>query len=251
MPRWRNSPISVREGPRRRREAATTSEHPVSAAASAFLDDWDQVRKSLAALGSSHEELDQFFSSALDQLEALWGELLQRQRAFMEQCRRVEAEGQRRGSQPDPQPAVAPEAAEPLPSAWRETAEQWERERAELEQERKVLEAELDAVRTRAAELAEIVASQQRQMAEDRAHWAEELKYLRRLVERLLRQQLEQEAVPAPSFPKGDRRAEDIRAAETDTVAGNDPVLDSVAAQFAMLQKDVAHRRQVYPHAKP
>lgn len=77
-------------------------------------------------------------------------------------------------------------------------------------------------------------------MAEDRVQWAEELKYLRRLVERIAQQSPEREAMAArrapASAPTPSPRGEPSSPA--------DPVLDSVMAQFAMLQKDLSQRRK-------
>jgi chromosome segregation ATPase len=117
-----------------------------------------------------------------------------------------------------------------------------EEERAASERERVVLETELEAVRGRASEMAETLARQGRQMAEERLQWSDELKQMRRLLEGLSQRRPEPEPVHAPAAaqPRGDGRP----AAGHDG-GDSDPVLSSVMAQFEMLQKDLARRRKV------
>jgi DNA repair exonuclease SbcCD ATPase subunit len=122
-----------------------------------------------------------------------------------------------------------------------------------LEKERAELEAELELVRTRAQELQETVAQQKRELADSRDELQAEMKLLRQLVE----QQSDLMAAGG-----GDERRESItlmhpRSNPTmslvrpappphaeEAPAGADPVVSSVMAQFARLQKDVAQRRQ-------
>jgi hypothetical protein len=106
------------------------------------------------------------------------------------------------------------------------------------ERERAELEAELEAVRGRAAEMAESLAEQKRLLAQQQVEWAREFKRMRCLLEGMSGQLAEGIAgagvgisEPAPS------------AACPAAPPAGDPVLDSVLAQFAMLQKDVARRR--------
>lgn len=117
-----------------------------------------------------------------------------------------------------------------------------EQERAQLEQERVVLETELDTVRHRAAEMAETLADQRREMGEERQQWSLELKRMRSLLEALSKRPMEPPPTSAPPQP-----AVEVQAAAPATapapVPNDDPVLESVAAQFEMLQKDVARRR--------
>lgn len=110
----------------------------------------------------------------------------------------------------------------------------------ELERERIELESELELVRTRATELQETVNSQRHEMAEQRAELASELRLLRELVEQ-----------SSARFSDGPpRSSEPVLAlaggqdAEESSGAPADPVISSVMAQFARLQKDVAQRRK-------
>jgi DNA repair exonuclease SbcCD ATPase subunit len=105
---------------------------------------------------------------------------------------------------------------------------------AEWSEERNELETELDLVRSRAAELQEIVDAQRRELADSRDEMSAELKQLRRLIEQQAERAVKQ-TVTAPVPAAADEGA----AAE-----GEDPVMNSVMAQFAKLQKDVAQRRK-------
>jgi len=163
--------------------------------------------------------------------------LLQAQEEIQRQAEELRAE------------AAAPPAADSSQDELRRQVQQLEKERAELHEERTVLEAELDSVRSRAAELAENLAQQQRQMAEDRAQWTEELKYLRRLVERLAQQNTDRETIPAVAHTTVENRSPAGRPESVAAGVNGDPVLDSVVAQFAMLQKDLAQRRKAGAHA--
>lgn len=106
-----------------------------------------------------------------------------------------------------------------------------------LEQEREALESELELVRSHAAELNETVAQQQREIAAQKNELSSELQQLRKLVEKQAdliadRVVVARETVP-PAGP-----------AQTAATQPADPVVNSVMAQFAKLQKDVAQRRR-------
>lgn len=112
---------------------------------------------------------------------------------------------------------------------------------SELEQERAALEAELELVRGRAAELHEAVAQERRALAEHRAETNNELKQLRRLVEK--QAELLNERVVVPAAPSS-REVSVADVAEEPPQPASDPVINSVMAQFAKLQKEVAERRK-------
>jgi chromosome segregation ATPase len=101
-------------------------------------------------------------------------------------------------------------------------------QRAAWEQERSGLEAELEVVRNRAAELSENLAEQRRQAAEHQAALAAELKRMRSLLEAISGRM--QPGTPTTS-------------GSVHTTAGDDAALDSVLAQFELLQRDIAERR--------
>jgi chromosome segregation ATPase len=109
---------------------------------------------------------------------------------------------------------------------------------SDLERERIELESELELVRTRAAELQEVVNSQRREIVEQRADVTTELRLLRELVEQRPHQ-------PEPVYEADDDAAL-VGASHSADSGGSapDPVVSSVMAQFARLQKDVAQRRK-------
>jgi chromosome segregation ATPase len=114
-----------------------------------------------------------------------------------------------------------------------------QRDRENLYHERAALEAELESVRNRAAEMAEALAEQKHEISEERAQWTEELKRLRRVLESLSSQRTQQPFVAEPHPP-----AVPGAPVAGRTATGSDPVLESVMAQFEMLQRDLARRRQ-------
>jgi chromosome segregation ATPase len=112
-----------------------------------------------------------------------------------------------------------------------------------LNQERALLEAELESVRNRAAELAETVEQQKREMAEQQTHWDKELKQQRRLLEKMAGDMRRQEPPPSSTTPQAPPPEENALPQAPPAADNEDMVLDSVMAQFEMLQKDVARRR--------
>jgi len=110
---------------------------------------------------------------------------------------------------------------------------------SQLEQERALLEGELETVRNRAAEMTESVAEQKRSLARQQTQWADELKQMRRLMEGLSRRLSEAPPAPAPAAEPPPQAAAGAPADRSP----DDPVLDSVMAQFQMLQQDLARRR--------
>ena len=112
---------------------------------------------------------------------------------------------------------------------------------ADLEQQRDVLEEELESLRRRASEADESLAQQKREMAEERAEWSGELREMRQLLERHTRQLTESRqysdtttasSMSTTSFSRNNHSSQTT-----------DPVVGSVMAQFAKLQKDANGRR--------
>lgn len=109
---------------------------------------------------------------------------------------------------------------------------------AAMERERIELESELELVRTRATELQEVVNQQKRELTEQRSDVTTELRLLRELVQ--------QRRSAAPDEYEPDEDAALVGAGVRNDPGGPpvDPVVNSVMAQFARLQKDVALRRK-------
>jgi chromosome segregation ATPase len=122
-------------------------------------------------------------------------------------------------------------AAQPPASSSPELRQQY----AELKQERALLESELENVRNRAAELTESLNEQKLAAAERQSHGDEELRHMRLLLETIARRQLEAE-----------RLAAKYQAAASGSSPAADPVLGSVLAQFELIEKDCARRREAY-----
>jgi chromosome segregation ATPase len=108
-----------------------------------------------------------------------------------------------------------------------------------LERARAELEAELELVRTRAAELQQAVQDKNRELADQHNEWTTELRLLRELVEQQAELRPAAQPTVEPLLPLASPRQP---AAESSPPS--DPVVNSVMAQFARLQKDVAQRRQ-------
>jgi chromosome segregation ATPase len=106
-----------------------------------------------------------------------------------------------------------------------------EQQQSLLEKERAVMETELESVRSRAMEISELLAEQKRMSVPQQSQWADELQQMRTLLETLTRQitetkrQSESSPVVKPSSGVA-------------AVALGDPVLESVLAQFEILQQD-------------
>ena len=102
---------------------------------------------------------------------------------------------------------------------------------------RHLVEAELELVRARATELQEVVNQQRRELAEQKTEITNELRLLREM---------------AAQWPHATEAYEPHEEGElvAATTSGEsmgavpDPVVSSVMAQFARLQKDVAQRRK-------
>jgi chromosome segregation ATPase len=111
-----------------------------------------------------------------------------------------------------------------------------------LEQERSALVAELEQVRARSAELHESLADQQREHADQNARLADEIQSLRQLVERQaeMLNSLAREGLSAA----GPEPAEPVALRSDSPSPAADPVVSSVMAQFAELQRDLAKRRK-------
>ncbi len=120
--------------------------------------------------------------------------------------------------------------------------DQLEQERLAWVHERAVLETELDTVRTRAAELADTLDENRQRATNERKDWADELRQMRQLLQALGDRPaapVESVAEPPPVAPE-----------PVEDAGAQDPVLDSVMAQFEILQKDLARRRKAKPASK-
>ncbi|MHC4177890.1 MAG: coiled-coil domain-containing protein [Planctomycetota bacterium] len=212
------------------------AEKTVAAGDDQFGQMLEEIRQQRAELHSGQEASQ----AQGEQLKAVAAELADAR------CKLVEARNEiaRRWEELEARQVKAgqPQADEDL----RERFQQMERQQALLEQERTVLESELEAVRNRAAEMAESLADQKRQAASQRAEWADELKRMRRLLESISGRLAEGE-LSGRTGQSDFQEPVGVAAGEGSTAATGDAVLDSVAAQFEMLQRDLARRRAAKP----
>jgi seryl-tRNA synthetase len=98
--------------------------------------------------------------------------------------------------------------------------------------ERQQLEAELDLLRRRAAELSDALGEQKRQVSDEREKWSEELRQLRRAVDRQSELLVQRGPVVAGEtiVASGETRP--------NPAPKNDQVIDAVREQFEILQKN-------------
>ena len=115
---------------------------------------------------------------------------------------------------------------------------------SDLEQQRSELEEELELVRRRAAEMSDTLSKQQREIAEERAEWSGELKEMRQMLERQTRMLADGNHGPTNNnFEPGEFEPPPTVQSH-DSQGSKDPVINSVMAQFAKLQKDAVARRR-------
>jgi len=111
------------------------------------------------------------------------------------------------------------------------------RKLAILERERGELENELELVRARATELQEVVNQQRRELAEQKTEITNELRQLREMAAHWPHATEQYDPHEEPELVAATTSGESMGAVP-------DPVVSSVMAQFARLQKDVAQRRK-------
>lgn len=195
--------------------------------------DWRPIRGSLGAFRAGYEEIEQFVSQLLDEIDAAWREL------DAERARQLGAsdEGICGIVHIDAQPGTA--LLQPLSVPEVRDGSALERRIAELEEDRYALQAEVDFARNRFAEQSNQMDDERRRAAEERAEWANEL--------RLLREAIHQQMAALNSMPPmSTSRASGDGAATADArnPAPNDPVLGPLLTQFKILQRDASRRRE-------
>jgi hypothetical protein len=228
----------------------------VSVDLSAHFAGWDAVCRALNDLRASHGDFEKFFTGMFDQLETMAAELKGREQQLAQtadgnrrqavvadadrdsQVRQMlEESQQQRAELRGTQEAIHGQVARLAAVAAELSQAQVSHQQSCAEQERADVEAELDAVRGRAAELAESLAEQKRLFGRQQAEWSEELKRMRGLLEAMSGRL--DEAIPA--LPAGVPEPRSGPAAGDPAAA--DPVLDSVMAQFQILQRGMARRK--------
>jgi chromosome segregation ATPase len=134
-------------------------------------------------------------------------------------------------------------AQSPAWPAMEERLRRMEEERAESDRQRAVLESELETLRARNAEMARLLDQQKHQVTEERSQWGDEIRRLRQVMELMSAGRGEKRS-PATAAPPPPDTAAQANRAPAGSAGGPDSVLDSVIAQFELLQKDAARRRK-------
>jgi predicted nucleic acid-binding Zn-ribbon protein len=128
-----------------------------------------------------------------------------------------------------------------------------EKSHSEVLRERDRLEGELELVRTRACELQEVVSEQQDLLSQQHDDVSDELRQLKSVIESQFtslsrKSQPFERIVPAAVDAQAAAPPPNVTVAHANVNAADappaDPVVNSVMAQFARLQKDVALRRK-------
>jgi chromosome segregation ATPase len=216
-----------------------------------FRECLEELRELNAKVGSAHEETTRIGSEVSSGRQQLLQENVE-MHEMREEMRRITTEfrAMREGVEEDraessqklagiqehlerltsisAQAAAAP----PLPAhdeRLSEVIEATRQQQAAWQQDRDGLEAKLEAERQRSAQQNEALAEQRRLAAQQQAELAGELKRMRSLLEVLLNH-INQPLVANT----GDR---------TQTASSDNAALESVLAQFEMLQRDLAERR--------
>jgi hypothetical protein len=166
---------------------------------------WDRIKSALEEIHACNEDYSTFLSREFDELDSLCQSLISSEKAADNAAK----------ERPESAPAATiPGAAEKL---------------AAMQQEFQALRGEL----ARHGDLL----SEQKSMSDARqCQWADELRQMRTMLENMFRQTAE-----------GKRRAEPPAAAKPQSTvaaaASGDPVLESILAQFEVLQQDRLFRR--------
>jgi chromosome segregation ATPase len=213
---------------------------------------YSPIKQTLASLRANQESFANFIAELFDDVATMQQRLveahseLQKERDQIAEDRRLLAEERQ------------------LPRADDQADSELQAKVAELEQDRSALEEELESVRTRAVSMAETLATQKREMADESARWSAELRQMRRTLDKQaawITQQTEingahaaasQDTVANGQPPfytqnnnSGQRHPTSFPNAQPGVAARQtDPVVGSILSQFEMLQKDIARRRE-------
>ena len=232
------------------------------------LNSTEEFRQSLGMIRDDQQDYETFFEDVFMRIEATLAVAIREQNAWEQQRVEKEAELAKQAEQLKQQ-SQALEArreellAETLTAVQEEFQRQIERQNEasskaqsqdgnemqdrlqELEQERSemlhgraMLEAELESLRQRAVDLMAALDQQKRLADEQQNQLYNELRRQHQLLEQVLQRLLELEMSPGTSAAKTNPST---NANASD--AGNESVLSSVMAQFDVLQKDIARRR--------
>ncbi|NLE37948.1 MAG: hypothetical protein GX621_07975 [Pirellulaceae bacterium] len=191
------------------------------------VDGWEAVSESLEELRAGCEGAGQFLASRFDELESLVTGFVREREEWLSERARANAELKHLTMRLEHL-----EEEHTLTLAERES----------LQKEHVLLEGELDHVRRRAAQLAEHLEDERRMGGEQASHWRDEFRRLRSVLEDLTARV----DMGTPSMAAAARSQPDPRTTRSPESAGreHDHALESVQAQFELLQKDASRRRE-------
>jgi len=180
-----------------------------------YLASLPEVREAVSRLRGCRQEYRQFFAELVGRIGALSDALAERQKCLEHRAN--------------------------------------DQQRREWDTERSAMVTELEVVRNRAAEMTDLLDQQKRGAEQQQVQWSEELRQMRQLLGGIM-EHMEQHEVAAPAAgpaPRALAAADDGEGkpeqpstpSETES-SDDDPVLDSVMAQFEILQKDIARRKK-------
>jgi hypothetical protein len=193
--------------------------------------DWRPIRGSLGAFRAGYEEIEQFVGQLLDEIDAAWQQL-DAERSRFEDSHGIAAIEAQAGTA-----LLRPLSS---PDSFHNGA--LERRIAELEEDRYALQAEVDFTRNQLAEQAKQLSDERRQAADERATWASELRLLR---EAIYQQMAAFDAMPPTPTVIAGTPADRPPSGSAESHGPNDPVLGPLLAQFKILQRDAARRREM------
>lgn len=212
--------------------------------------DWRPIRGSLGSFRAGYEEIEQFVSQLLDEVDAAW-EQLEAERANSNCLAAKQELSLSQGTLAAIDPTHAADGNDSravagllLPAeadtAASHVGDAVVRRLTELEHQRISLQTEVGFLRGQLADQTDQIAEERRQAVAERTAWAEELRQLREAIHRqmealdLLPAAVQSAAAGAPSS----------RPSNGTSHGPNDPVLGPLLAQFKVLQRDADRRRK-------
>ncbi len=238
----------------------------MSTALSEPVAGWDVVRNALGEIRACNADFEGFFDDVYDRLGSMSSDLADRRKQWLGQREQARAEQEQTRIEQEriraEQEQVRAEQEQTRIEQERVRAEldqhatgdtqreqhlqqqcqHMERQHRQLQQERAELETELEAVRNRAADMTESLAEKKRLAEQQHSQWTGEFQRMRLLLEGISRTLVERELAAANGSPRPNNRGDATRDADA---RDDDLVLDSVRAQFDMLQRDLTRRRSV------
>jgi chromosome segregation ATPase len=198
----------------------------------AAKDHWEELRMQLEEDRGALRRSEQVVQEQIGQLRGIAVDLTSAQNELRSACGELARRREELATARTPTAVDSPEDKAGINDKIRDL----EQQQSLLEKERAVLENELETVRRHAAEMADSLAEQKRLAAQQQNQWTEDLRQMRMILENLTEQF-------AASRQPSESAAQAGLAPRVSAVASSDPVLESVLAQFEILQQDRLRRR--------